>query len=113
MSEDIEIELTEETSKIIYENYEKVKDDFDSFDEYMELLSKYINVKMKEEILKSESKRLRDELKALESSSNTWAWWSSGQCLFLMNFIAGVYKKCKHAIVMAHLYITNNITNVI
>ena len=71
MSEQIEIELSEETTQIIFKNYEKVKDDFDSFDEYMELLSKYLNLKLKEQILKSESKRLSDEIKALESSSNT------------------------------------------
>ena len=71
MSEQIEIELSEETSQIVYENYEKVKDDFDSFDEYVELLNKYINLKMKETILKGESKRLSDEIQALESSSYT------------------------------------------
>lgn len=38
---------------------------------YMELLSKYLNLKMKDEILKSEIKRVSDEIKALESSSNT------------------------------------------
>lgn len=71
MSEQIEIELSEETSQIVYENYEKVKDEFDSFDEYVELLNKYINLKMKETILKGESKRLSDEIQALESSSYT------------------------------------------
>ena len=33
MSVQIEIELSEETSQIIYENYEKVKNEFESFDE--------------------------------------------------------------------------------
>lgn len=76
MSEQIEIELSEETSQIVFENYEKVKDDFDSFDEYIKLLSKYLNLKMKETILKQESKRLSDEIKALESASYTWRWFA-------------------------------------
>ena len=76
MSEQIEIELSEETSQIVFENYEKVKDDFDSFDDYIKLLSKYLNLKMKETILKQESKRLSDEIKALESASYTWRWFA-------------------------------------
>ena len=71
MSEKIEIELSEETSQIIYENYEKVKDNFDSFDEYVELLNKYLDLKMKKEILEGEMKKVRDEIKALESYSYT------------------------------------------
>ena len=71
MSEQIEITLSEELSQLVYEGYELKKDKYNSFDEYKEELNTWLNLKMKEAIIKSEKKRLADEIKALESASYT------------------------------------------
>ena len=69
MSEQIEIELSEETSQIIFENYEQVKDKYESFDEYMQELNTWLNLKMKQLNLKAELQSVNDELNSMKTSS--------------------------------------------
>ena len=66
LSEQIEIELSEETSRLVYECYELKKDKYNSFDEYKEELNTWLNLKMKETNLKGELKDVQEQIHELE-----------------------------------------------
>ena len=69
MSEQIEIQLSKETSQILYDDYEMKKDNYSSFDEYMQEINTWLNLKMKELNLKAELQKVNDEIERLRTSS--------------------------------------------
>jgi len=66
MSEKIEVQLSEEASRLVYEGYELKKDKYESFDEYKEELNVWLNLKMKETNLKSELECVKEQIRELE-----------------------------------------------
>lgn len=66
MSEQIEIELSEETSQMVHDKYESVKDNYESFDEYVQDLNTWLNLKMKETNLKGELKDIQKKIHKLD-----------------------------------------------
>ena len=69
MSEDVCVKLSEETSQLIYMKYETVQDEYESFDEYMQELNTWLNLKMKETNLKAELKQVQEQIDNLNMKS--------------------------------------------
>ena len=69
MSEDVCVKLSEETSQLIYMKYETVQDEYESFDEYMQELNTWLNLKMKETNLKAELKQVQEQIDNLKMKS--------------------------------------------
>lgn len=67
MSEKIEIELSEETSQMLYDKYLTMQDKYESFDEYVKEVNVWLNLKMREANLKGELKELEEQISKLEA----------------------------------------------
>lgn len=50
----IEITLDEKTSELLYEGYLIKEDEYDSFEDYIDEVSEYLNLKMRQQNIKSE-----------------------------------------------------------
>ena len=67
MSEKIAIELDERMSQMLYEKYESVNDEFDSFDDFMNKIEYYIELSLQRLILKSQINELDNEIRDLKA----------------------------------------------
>ena len=63
----IEITLSENISGMLYEDYELKKEDYDSFEDYMLDVEKYINLKLMQTNLKAQLEELDAQINELEN----------------------------------------------
>lgn len=67
MSERIVIELDEKMSQVLYDKYESVKDEFDSFEAFRNRIEYYIDLSLQKLILQSQINELDKEIQEMEN----------------------------------------------